>query len=327
MKLVLRLVLGLAILLVAAFFLLRTPDIDKAEMIAKYGSEASRFVAYGAGGEIHYRDEGNRDGPTIVLIHGSNSHLQTWEDIVELLGDRFRLISLDLPGHGMTGPSSDGDYSAEANIASVVRILDQAGVDTAYWVGNSMGGWVSWRAGLSVPERVSGLVLIDASGAQTNEKIKPYLGARLAQSTIGQWLLPQITPKFLVRSSLEENYAQPERLSDEIVTRYHDMLHFPGNREATLERGNTPRQPEMWDQVGSLNMPVLLLWGAQDKVIPVSHGEAFKKAIPGAELIIYDDAGHLPMEETPEQVAQDIRTWIDEIEAAAEPELADAEVG
>ncbi|MEM8919206.1 MAG: alpha/beta hydrolase [Pseudomonadota bacterium] len=327
MKLAFRFVLGLAILVVAAFFLLRTPDTDKAEMIAKYGSEASRFVADGAGGEIHYRDEGNRDGSAIVLIHGSNSHLQTWEDLVRLLGDRFRLISLDLPGHGLTGPSGHGEYGADANIASVVRILDEAGVDKAYWVGNSMGGWVSWRAGLSVPERVSGLVLIDASGAQTGEKIKPYLGARLAQSTIGQWLLPQITPKFLVRSSLEENYAQPERLSDEIVTRYHDMLHFPGNRQAALERGNAPRQPEMWNQVGSLDMPVLLLWGAQDKVIPVSHGEAFEEAIPGAELVIYDDAGHLPMEETPEQVARDIRTWIDKIEAPAEPELIDTEAG
>ena len=327
MKLLVRLVLGFAILLVGAFFLFRTPDADKAELIAKYGSEASRFAPDGAGGEIHYRDEGNRDGPVIILIHGSNSHLQTWEDIVRLLGDRFRLISFDLPGHGMTGPSSSGDYSANGNIASAVKILDAAGVDKAYWVGNSMGGWVSWRAGLAVPDRVSGLVLIDSSGARTGEKIKPYLGARLAQSTIGQWLLPQITPKFLVRSSLEENYAQPERLTDEIVTRYYDMLHFPGNRYATLERGKTPRQPELWNQVGSLDMPVLLLWGAQDRVIPVSHGEAFRKAIPGSKLIVYEDAGHLPMEETPEQVARDIRTWIDEIETSAESATTDAEAG
>ncbi|SIN84441.1 Pimeloyl-ACP methyl ester carboxylesterase [Parasphingorhabdus marina DSM 22363] len=327
MKLLVRLALGLAILLVGAFFLFRTPDADKAEMIAKYGSEASRFAPDGAGGEIHYRDEGNRDGPVILLIHGSNSHLQTWEEIVRLLGDRFRLISLDLPGHGLTGPSSNGDYSADGNIASVVKILDVTGVDKAYWIGNSMGGWVSWRAGLAVPDRVSGLVLIDSSGAQTGEKIKPYLGARLAQSTIGQWLLPQITPKFLVRSSLEENYAQPERLTDEIVTRYHDMLHFPGNRYATLERGKTPRQPEMWNQVGSLDMPVLLLWGAQDRVIPVSHGEAFRKAIPGCRLIVYDDAGHLPMEETPEQVARDIRIWIDEVEASTESATTEAEAG
>lgn len=327
MKLVSRLVFGLAILLIAAFFFLRTPDTDRGEMIAKYESEASRFAPDGAGGEIHYRDEGNRNGPAVVLIHGSNSHLQTWENMIRLLGDRFRLISLDLPGHGLTGPSSDGDYSADANIASVVSILDLAGVDKAYWVGNSMGGWVSWRAGLSVPDRVSGLVLIDSSGAQTGEKIKPYLGARLAQSTIGKWLLPQITPKFLVRSSLEENYAQPERLSEEIVTRYYELLHFPGNRNATLERGKTPRQPEMWDQVGSLEMPVLLLWGAKDKVIPVSHGEAFEKAISGAELIVYDDAGHLPMEETPEQVARDIRTWIERIEESSAPERAVEDAG
>ena len=196
----------------------------------------------------------------------------------------------------------------------------------AYWVGNSMGGWLSWRAGLAVPDRVSGLVLIDASGAQTDEKIKPYLGARLARSSIGQLLLPEITPKFLVRSSLEENFAQPERLTEELVTRYWELLRFPGNRHGIgCTRGKTAREPEKWAEVGNLKMPVLLLWGEQDKVIPVSHAKAFEAAIPGSKLIIYKDAGHLPMEETPDQVARDIGTWIAGTEAMSEQEASGQE--
>lgn len=313
MKKTIRIILGLLVLLGVAFLILRTPDTDRAEMIAKYGSEASRFVDDGHGAKIHYRDEGNKDGPAILLIHGSNSLLQTWEPLVALLGDKYRLISLDLYGHGLTGPNPAGAYDADTNIAAATRVLDMVGVEKAFWVGNSMGGWLTWRAGLSVPERIKGLVLIDASGAQVEEKGELYLGARLARSSIGKLLLPEITPRFLVKSSLEENFARPERLTEAQVDRYWELLRFPGNRQASLDRGNTPREPEKWAEVGNLNMPVLLLWGEKDKVIPLSHGRAFEAAIPGSKLISYADAGHLPMEETPEQVARDIDAWIESL--------------
>ncbi len=326
MKTAFRILLALIVILVAAFFIFRTPDTDRVEMIAKYSNDASQFVDDGMGGQIHYRDEGNKNGPAILLIHGSSSLLQTWEPVVALLGDKYRLISLDLYGHGLTGPQPKGDYSADANIAAAVKVLDTVGVEQAYWVGNSMGGWLSWRAGLAVPERVSGLILIDASGAQIDEKVKPYLAARLARTSVGQLLLPEITPKFLVRSSLEENFAEPERLTDELVTRYWELLRFPGNRQATIARGAKPREPEKWGEIGNLKMPVLLLWGEQDKVIPLSHAKAFEAAIAGAKLITYKDAGHLPMEETPDQVARDIGVWIEGIEEmdSNEAELEEA---
>jgi len=314
MKKTIRIILLLLVLLGVAFSIFRTPDTDRAEMIAKYGDEASRFVDDGHGAKIHYRDQGNKDGPPLLLIHGSNSSLQTWEPLVALLGDQYRLISIDLYGHGLTGPSPTGRYDADTNIAAAVRVLEAVGVDKAYWTGNSMGGWLTWRAGLSVPERVSGLVLIDASGAQVGEKPNPYLGARLAQSWVGRMLLPEITPRFLVKSSLQESVARPERVTEELVDRYWELLRYPGNRQASIDRAGTPREPEKWAEVGSLKMPVLLLWGEQDKVIPLSHARAFKTAIPDSKLIIYADAGHLPMEETPGQVARDIDAWIESVD-------------
>ncbi|WP_373491617.1 alpha/beta fold hydrolase [Parasphingorhabdus sp.] len=310
MKKTVRILLLLVVLLGAAFLIFRTPDTDRGEMIAKYTNESSHFLDDGQGGQIHYRDEGKRDGPPILLIHGSNSMLQTWEPLVALLEDKYRLISIDLYGHGLTGPNPTGAYDAATNIAAVIKVLDAVGVDKAYWAGNSMGGWLTWRAGLSVPDRTAGLILIDASGAQVEQKGQAYLGARLAQSWIGQMLLPEITPRALVKSSLQENYAQPERLTETMVDRYWEMLRFPGNRRATLDRATTPREPGKWAEIGNLKMPVLLLWGEQDKIFPLSHAQAFASAIPGSKLITYADAGHLPMEETPEQVARDIDTWI-----------------
>lgn len=317
MKKTIRIILLLLVLVGAAFFIFRTPDTDRNAMIAKYSNESSRFLDDGNGGKIHYRDQGNKNGPAILLIHGSNSMLQTWEPLVALLGDKYRLISLDLYGHGLTGPNPTGAYDAETNIAEAVRVMDAVGVDRAYWVGNSMGGWLAWRAGLSVPDRVAGLVLIDASGAQVSQKVRPYLGARLARSAIGRILLPEITPRFLVKKSLEENFARPERLTENLVDRYWELLRFPGNRQAAVDRAETPREPGKWSEIGNLKMPVLLLWGERDRVIPVSHARAFAAAIPNSKLITYSDAGHLPMEETPEQVARDIDAWIDTVMTTA----------
>ena len=291
MKKTIRIILLLLVLVGAAFFIFRTPDTDRNAMIAKYSNESSRFLDDGNGGKIHYRDQGNKNGPAILLIHGSNSMLQTWEPLVALLGDKYRLISLDLYGHGLTGPNPAGAYDAETNIAEAVRVMDA--------------------------DRVAGLVLIDASGAQVSQKVRPYLGARLARSAIGRILLPEITPRFLVKKSLEENFARPERLTENLVDRYWDLLRFPGNRQAAVDRAETPREPGKWSEIGNLKMPVLLLWGERDRVIPLSHARAFAAAIPNSKLITYSDAGHLPMEETPEQVARDIDAWIDTVMTTA----------
>ena len=301
---------ALAELLALAFALLRTPDTDRGEMIARYGGEAARFVEDGEGARIHYRDEGPRGAPVLLLVHGSSSSLHTWEAMVRRLRDRYRLVSVDLYGHGLTGPNPARDYSAATQIEAATRVLDAVGVERAVWVGNSMGGWVAWRAVLAEPDRVAGAVLIDASGAEGGEPPRSYLGARLARTTVGRWLLPKITPERLVRSSVEENYADPAKVTDAAVRRYWELLRFPGNRAATLDRQDTNREPEHWRNLGNIAQPVLVLWGEQDRTVPYPNAALFMKALPNATLVSYPDAGHLPMEESPAQVARDIDRWM-----------------
>ena len=313
MKRFVEISLSIVVILGLAFILLRAPDTDPFEMKKLYGTAESQQVSDGISGYIHYRDQGPENAPVLLLLHGSNSSLHTWEGLVDNLVSEYRLISFDQHGYGITGPNPNDDYSASAKIDDALKVLDHVGVDRAVWVGNSMGGWLAWRAALAVPDRVSALVLIDASGAQVEQQSKPYLAARLMNSWIGKTLYPYITPRALVRSSIEENYADHSKVSESLVDRYWQLLRYPGNRRAAILAANTNRQPEKWNQIESLTLPTLILWGEQDSVIPISHAQAFKQKITNSTLITYPNAGHLPMEETPDQVAADIASWLMQI--------------
>jgi pimeloyl-ACP methyl ester carboxylesterase len=306
-----RWILAIALLsVVALLWLARTPDTDRQEMLAKYGGAQARFVTDSYGGSIHYRLAGPANAPAVVLIHGANSSLQTWDTVAKQLADRYRVVTVDLYGHGLTGPSAKADYSAKSMMGAVAKVLDAAGIRSAVWVGNSMGGWVSWRAALALPQRVCGLALVDASGAQTGEAPKLYLGARLMQTGIGQAILPHFSPRWIIKSSLKQTYADPAKLSDHVVDRYWELNRFPGNRQAAVDRANTSREPGEWSKIGQIKVPTIIFWGRQDHVTPPSHATAFADKIKGSSLIIYPDAGHLPMEETPDAFARDLGKWL-----------------
>ena len=297
----------LLVLVLIALLFGRVPDTQQSEMEAKYGhSPLLRTQVSG----IHYRDEGSEEATVFVLLHGSGSSLHTWEPMVNALKDSFRLVSIDQHGHGLTGAHPESDYSSKARVRAVLEVLDELNIQSAIWVGNSMGGGVAWRAALMNPERVSGLVLIDPAGAQTDEPMKPYIGARIAQTWLGQQILPWATPRFLVASSLRESVADPDFATDEMIDRYWELLRYPGNREAMVQTFIQPRESHLWHKLGTVRTPTLILWGEQDHIIPVSHAEAFAGRIEQSEVIVYPQAGHLPMEEMPQEVANDIRAWI-----------------
>lgn len=310
-----RVLIPLAVLLVivAIFVALRTPDTDRDAMIAKYGGPDASFAAGPAGQRIHYRDQGRRDGRTIVLLHGSNSSLQTWEPLVKRLGGDYRIVTLDLPGHGLTGGTPDKDYSAAGMIAAVDVVAAKLGLDHFILGGNSMGGWVAWRYALAEPGRVDALLLLDAAGMPLRKGEKApesNLGFRLLKNPAGRWLAGQITPRSLVEKSLRQSVAKTGIVDDAMVDRYWELLRFPGNREATALRATLDREPAMADRIGEIKVPVLILFGKQDRLINPSAALTFHDRIAGSEVFLLDGVGHLPMEEAPDATAMTIADFL-----------------
>ena len=161
MKWVWRGLLILVAVLVIAVLVFRVPDTDPAAMRAKYGAAPSQFIPVGEGRAIHVRDEGPRDAPVIVLLHGSNSDLHTWQEWADMLKADYRVIRFDQRGHGLTGPAADDDYSPEAFGADIDAVTAKLGVDTFTLAGNSMGGGIAMAYAIAKPWRLDALVLVE----------------------------------------------------------------------------------------------------------------------------------------------------------------------
>jgi pimeloyl-ACP methyl ester carboxylesterase len=281
-------------------------DLPAAELEARYAQPPSRFLEVD-GLRVHYRDEGQ--GPTLLLLHGSNAALFTWERWTRELSGRFRVISLDLPGHGLTGPDPQGRYSASdmANFLEAFRA--RLGLERFHLAGNSMGGSVAWHYALLYPERVERLVLVDSAG-YPREEPAPLVFRLVRMPVLGE-LLSQVTPRLVVEKNLRAIYGDPSKVTDAQVERYHELLLREGNREATRERMRLDGD-ELWRRLGELKHPTLILWGEKDAWILPKYAHRFAELIPHSRLVLYPDLGHIPMEEDPVRTAADVTRFLDE---------------
>lgn len=301
-----------AAILVIACLVFRVPDTDPAEMRAKYGGEPSQFLDIGAGREIHIRDEGPRDAPVVVLLHGSNADLHTWQPWTERLKEDYRVIRFDQRGHGLTGPAPDDDYSAQGFGADIDAVTERLGIETFTLAGNSMGGWIATAYALENPWRIDALVLVDAAGAPVERTGGGNLAFTLAGWPVVGDIMSQLLPRSLVEKSLSQSVSNQAVVTEQAIDRYWELARYPGNRGATRKRFGSPRSTFDQEEIGRLQIPTLVMWGAQDALIPLAAGEWYARHLPKATLVAYDGIGHLPMEETPERSATDLRIWLSE---------------
>lgn len=291
-----------------------TPDTNPAAMRTKYGTPPSQFVDLGSGLTVHLRDEGPRDAPVILLLHGANASLRTWDQWTRVLSTRYRVIRFDQIGHGLTGPNPTSRYDADAFTGTVDAIMTKLGVDKFVIGGNSMGGWVSWEYARRHPDRLNGVLLVDAFGAKPKVEPKLPIGFRIAQTPVLRDAILYFTPRSLIEKSLHQSVSNQSVITPAEVDEYWELLRYPGNRQATIDRAATMRASVRMSakpsDVRGIKVSTLILWGDEDKLIPVDAATWFNTNISGSKLIIYPKIGHLPMEETPEASARDVMNWL-----------------
>lgn len=305
---------ALGVLLLAAlvgFALLRVPETGAAAMRAKYGGPPSQFVDLG-GQLLHVRDTGPRDAPALVLLHGSNAFLQTWEPWAERLDKRYRVIRLDLPGHGLTGASPARAYTTADYAGLVERLRARLGIERIVIGGNSMGGGVALAYTLAHPERVRALVLVDSVGERDPRYGDAPLIFRIARLPVLRDIGAQLTPRSLIADSLPGAYGDPRRATPAMIDRYWELLRYPGNRQATIDRFALKPFALTPADLAQVRAPALILWGEADRLIPLSSGRWLAEHITGARLVTYPGAGHLPQEERADATAAEVARFLDQ---------------
>ena len=297
-----------------------SPSLPAEMLIARYANDHSKFIDVG-GVRAHVREQGNPDGIPVVLIHGSMGSLQVWEGWARELGQQARLISVDLPGHGLTGAWPRDEYTVEAYADFVEVLVDTLNLDRFVLAGHSLGGAVAWSFAATRPNRVSQLVLVDAAGYPRDGGEAP-LPTRLARLPVVGDIGIYFKPERLVRRSLEEMYADPVMVTPERIKRTAELQRFPGNREATLQRARS-QEPLDPTPLKRLRVPTLILWGAQDRWVPIADAFRLQHDIKGAKLEIFEKLGHNPMEEDPKATAAAVAAFLKPIPPPPAPPPAD----
>jgi pimeloyl-ACP methyl ester carboxylesterase len=293
------------------------PDLPRDYLIERYGQAPSRFIDVG-GTRAHVRDEGRADAMPLLLIHGSLGSLHMWDGWVAALGHRYRLISVDLPGHGLTGAWSRGEYTIEAYTDFIEVLADTLQLDRFAIAGHSMGGAVAWSFAATRPERVSHLILVDASAYPRDGE--PPLRTRLSRTTLIGDIGIYFRPDWMLRRAMTETYSDPAMITPDRVRRFGELQRFPGNRPATLMRvrSQDPLDPT---PLRRLDVPTLIIWGAQDRLVPVADAFRLQNDIRGAKLAIFGKLGHDPMEEDPAATAAAVAAFLPTAPPPALPQV------
>jgi pimeloyl-ACP methyl ester carboxylesterase len=296
-------------LLLLALTAVWAPDKPVAALAGRWAQPPSQFITLG-GMQVHLRDEGPRtDSIPIVLLHGTSASLHTWDGWALALRGDHRVIRMDLPGFGLTGPSASNDYSIEAYVRFTLRLLDTLGVRRFSIAGNSLGGEIAWHLAAAAPDRVSRLVLVDAAGYPVSSTSVP-IGFRVARTPWLSWMMTRILPRAVVRSSVRNVYGDPALVTDSLVDRYYELALRTGNRASLPLRFAQSRLGADTLHLRDLHLPTLVLWGDRDRLIPPENAARFGRDISGSRVIIYRGLGHVPQEEDPARTAADVRAFL-----------------
>jgi len=275
------------------------------ELIDEYTTEYSKFIElYGI--NIHYTDQGK--GDVILMLHGVFSSLHTFDKWNELLADNYRIIRIDLPGFGLTGPTANNEYGMQFYVDFIKTFMDILEIDRFYIIGNSLGGWVSWEFAVAYEKRIIKMILVNSAGYIDETKMPlPFV---IAQTPVLRKVFNyKVVPKAVVRRFLRQVICDQSMVTDELVNRYYNIVHREGNFGAFLRIANS-KYKRNTEALKNLNVPTLVLWGNKDAWISCGDADKFQKDLKYVTVKIYEGVGHVPMEEISETSYYDVRNFL-----------------
>ncbi|WP_291841775.1 alpha/beta fold hydrolase [Maricaulis sp.] len=317
MRFLISLLLGLLLIAgVAVFLFTRSANqsnpaggaIDEAGLAASIDSpwwrEADRLVDVD-GVQTRVRIEGPDEAPVLVLVHGFSHSLESWDAWAADLSADYRVVRMDLPGHGLTGRDPQARYSVPETVAFLDRLMSELAIERATLIGNSLGGLVTWRQAADHPEKVERLVLLAPGGFSINGVTENPVPVPMGV----QFYLTQ-APQPVITAATQMLYGDASAMPDGTPERVHAMMRGEGVGQAMVERLRVFTLPEPSADLARIAVPTLVMWGEADVIVPPAHGPQFVAAIPEARLVTYPGLGHVVHEEAPGQTLADLRAFL-----------------
>jgi pimeloyl-ACP methyl ester carboxylesterase len=288
-------------LAVTAKLLTRPRDADwQKNRRVVFHSEHSRFVDLD-GVRVHYQEAGESRAPALVLIHGFASSTLVWSKVfLELAASGFRVIAVDMLGYGYSGKPRNGEYTIGGQARLITQLLDRLRITRATFVGSSYGGAVAATCALDYPNRVEKLILV---GTVNNNRPLDFTLMRVfGAPVVGDVVSPLlIGSRRLLRMRMKRVYDRHSWVLDERrVDARHQPLRAAGTQRAIIRTVRSWDAERISREAHLIRQPTLLLWGENDREIPMADGERLHHEIPGSRLIVFLNCGHLPHEEYPE---------------------------
>jgi pimeloyl-ACP methyl ester carboxylesterase len=315
-KITLIVIAALLVLVLVGPFLVPIPKLDNTFPVQDLADPDSLFIELN-NLDLHFKRQGSGE-PAFILLHGFGASTFSWREVMDPLAEVGTVIAYDRPAFGLTERLLDWEgvnpYSQESNINLLLGLMDAEGIDQAILVGNSAGGTVATAFTLAHPERVLALIQVSAAIYQTRPD-SPVLG----------WLLgtPQVDhigPLIARRLAGEQGDAfirsawfdpSPVDANPEIIAGYRQPLMAENWDRALWEHTQATGAPGLAERLSEIQVPTLVLSGAQDRIVPVENSLRLAEDIPGAQLVVIENCGHLPQEECPAPFLEAINDFIE----------------
>ncbi len=312
------LLVGFFILIVGLIFgpfLIPVPPLEGTKPAHDLAEADSRYIEVD-GIEIHYKERGDGEN-AVILLHGFGSSLYSWREVIGPLSEYARVIAFDRPAFGLTErPLSwegKSPYASESQPDFVVHLMDKLGINQAILVGNSAGGSIAMDTFLRFPSRVSGLILVDPAvyhGEGPPSLLLPVLRSPQFDH-IGPLIARRI--KDWGRSFAESAWHEPSRITDQIWAGYTQALMADNWDQALWEFTISSKPANLARKLGQFDLPVLVITGDDDQIVPMEDSVRLARELPSAELVIIPGCGHVPHEECPSEFLKASRKFLQQL--------------
>jgi pimeloyl-ACP methyl ester carboxylesterase len=282
------------------------PSLD--DLRSEYASDSSQFIKL-KNTDLHYTDEGT--GPVVLLIHGSFSSFLEWDGWVDLLAENYRVVRLDLPGFGLTGPVETEDYSVEHDMVLIDELMDNLDIERFALAGTSFGGMVSFRYASSRPEKISALILASSAGlvfAQVTESPPPSI----LRSLLKDYFIPRSWFDWAIHHSA----GKDEMITDEHITEAYRMTNGKGRQDSARLRREAYDIGNPKDVLARISAPTLIMWGEANPALSPDVANQFQSNLTNAketDVIVYPGVGHKILLEAPTKTARDAEQFLNRV--------------